>query len=163
MKNSNGDFYLWISAKDKEGKEFNSGLIGTDANIEIDTSKIDIDSLAFNMNYEGVHGNNVNPDFRSQMNENVATYGEILEAVKKTGDKFENVDMSNYQTGTNVLWIPANFNTVDKFRLKMKLNFISNGSLSESPSVGSFYYLIQYPKQIAKNVKVSFKDRNCGF
>lgn len=163
MKNFNGDFYLWISAKDKEGKEFNSGLIGTDANIEIDTSKIDIDSLAFNMIYEGVHGNNVNPDFRSQMNENVATYGEILEDVKKTGDKFENVDMSNYQTGTNVLWIPANFNTGDKFRLKMKLNFISNGSLSESPSVGSFYYLMQYPKQIAKNVKVSFQDRNCGF
>ena len=51
--------------------------------LKIDTSKIDIDSLAFNMNYEGVHGNNVNPDFRSQMNENVATYGEILEAVKK--------------------------------------------------------------------------------
>ena len=59
--NDKGKLWVLISADGKDGKEYNSGLIGNNSEVDIDVNEIDLDSLAYNLVFEDINGENTDP------------------------------------------------------------------------------------------------------
>ena len=160
VKNSTGEFQIWISGTGKDGKEYNSGLIGDNTTIVLDASKLDLDTVSYNLIYENKKGDNIDPGFYTLINTKVATYGDILMAKKKSGDQVTDVKIPSYSGNSNDrinLW-NLKTNLGDKLRIKAKINYVNNGSLTFIPGAGTYYYAIEgYHNLIpAGQVSVSF-------
>ncbi|TDG77794.1 hypothetical protein C5L33_000018 [Lactobacillus pasteurii] len=160
VKNSTGEFQIWISGTGKDGKEYNSGLIGDNTTIVLDASKLDLDTVSYNLIYENKKGDNIDPGFYTSMNDKVATYGDILMAKKKSGDQVTDVKIPSYSGNSNDrinLW-NLKTNLGDKLRIKAKINYVNNGSLTFIPGAATYYYAVEgYHNLIpAGQVSVSF-------